>query len=183
VSLESVAALVVRVGLVILFLPFSALDKILGFKQAVGQAQEVFKPYALAATVLLCGLAIEVLCSFGVVTGVADRACALILAGYCVATAVLYKRFWAPGDSWVSTNGKGRALFWDFLKNLSLGAGFLLIVVGTDGSGLRPFLEAPLSSSHPYRGNPCVIRVLNRQCPIGICTSIATEVADSNSAR
>jgi len=154
VSLESVAAFAVRVGLVTLFLPFGALDKIFGFKQAVGQAQEVFKPYALAATVLLCGLIIEVLCSFGVVTGVADRACALILAGYCVATAVLYKRFWAPGDFWVNANGKGRALFWDFLKNLSLGAGFLVIVVGTDGSGLRLFLHAPLSSSHPYRSNP-----------------------------
>jgi putative oxidoreductase len=183
VSHESVAAFVVRVGLVILFLPFSALDKILGFRQAVGQAQEVFKPYALAVTVLLCGLVIEVLCSFGVVSGVADRACALILAGYCVATAALYKRFWAPGDFWLNANGKGRALFWDFLKNLSLGAGFLLLVVGTDGSGLHPFLEAPLSSSHPYRGNPCVIRVQNRQCPIGICMSIATGLADSNSAR
>ena len=151
VSLESVAALVVRVGLVILFMPFSALDKIFGFKHAVGQAQEVFKPRALAAAVLVCGLAIEVLCSIGILTGVADRACALVIAGYCVATAVLYKRFWAPGDFWDDANGKGRALFWDFLKNLSLGAGFLLIVAGTDGSGLRPFLHAPLSSSQPYR--------------------------------
>ncbi len=152
-SLETIAELLVRVGLVILFLPFSALDKILGFKQAIGQAQEVFKPYALAAAVLLSGLFIEIFCSFGVVTGVADRACALILAGYCVATAVLFKRFWAPGDFWVDANGTGRALFWDFLKNLSLAAGFLLIVVGTDGTGLSPFLHAPLSSSHPYRGN------------------------------
>jgi putative oxidoreductase len=149
-----VAEFVVRVGLVILFLPFSALDKIFGFEQAVRQAQEIFKPHALAAAVILCGLTIEVLCSLGVVTGVADRACALMLSAYCVTTAVLYKRFWAPGDFWVDANGKGRNLFWDFLKNLSLGAGFLLIVVGTDGSGLRAFLQAPSSSSHPYRGNP-----------------------------
>jgi putative oxidoreductase len=146
--------LAVRVGLVMLFLPFSALDKIFGFTQAVGQAQEVFKPHSLAAVVLLCGLAIEIVCSLGVVTGVADRACAFILAGYCAATAVLYKRFWSAGDFWSDTQGKGRALFWDFLKNLSLGAGFLLIVVGTDGSGLRPFLQAPLSSGHPYRSHP-----------------------------
>jgi len=116
----------------------------------VGQAQEVFKPHGLAVAVLLCGLAIELACSLGVVAGVADRACALLLAGYCAATAVLYKRFWAPGDFWSDAGGKGRSLFWDFLKNLSLGAGFLLIVVGTDGSSLRPFLAAPLSSSHPY---------------------------------
>jgi putative oxidoreductase len=150
VTPESLAEFVVRAGLVILFLPFSALDKIFGFRQAIGQAQEVFRSYALAAVVLLCGLAIEIFCSFGIMTGVADRACALILAGYCAATAVLYKRFWSPGDFWSDAVGRGRALFWDFLKNFSLGAGFLLIVVGSDGSGLRPFLHSPLSSSHPY---------------------------------
>ena len=66
-------------------------------------------------------------------------------------TALLYKRFWAQGDFWADPGGKGRGLFWDFLKNLSLGAGFLLIVVGTDGSGLAPFLAHPFASSHPYR--------------------------------
>ena len=152
-STESLTAFVVRLGLVMLFLPFSALDKTFGFKQAVIQAQEVFRPRVLAAAVLLCGLAVEIFCSLGVVTGVGDRLCSFILAGYCAATAVLYKRFWAAGDFWTQANGKGRGLFWDFLKNLSLGAGFLLIVVGTDGSGLRPFLEAPLSSSYPYRSH------------------------------
>ena len=149
-SRASLAALFVRLGLVVLFLPFSALDKIFGFKNALGQARQVFKPCAFGTAVLLCGLAIEIVCSLGIVTGVADRASAFVLAGYCAATAVLYKRFWTPGDFWSDANGKGRGLFWDFLKNLSLGAGFLVIVVGTDGSGLTPFLAAPLSSSHPY---------------------------------
>ncbi len=152
-SPESAAAFCVRFGLVVLFMPFSALDKIFGFRHAVSQAQEVFKPYPLAAMVLICGLLIEVFCSIGVVSGVADRACALIFAGYCTATALFYKRFWVPRDFWIDANGKGRALFWDFLKNLSLGAGFLLIVVGTDGSGLHPFLKDPLSSSQPYRSS------------------------------
>ena len=150
----AVAAAVVRYGLVLLFLPFSALDKVLNFGGAVRQAQEVFRPRPLATAVLVMGLAIEVFCSLGVVTGIADRAAAFVLAGYCAATAVLYKRFWAPGDFWADPNGKGRGLFWDFLKNLSLGAGFLLIVVGTDGRGLQPFLDAPLASSHPYRNTP-----------------------------
>jgi putative oxidoreductase len=151
VSGEAIAALLVRFGLVMLFMPFSALDKILGFGHAVGQAQQVFKPHALAVSVLLCGLAIEILCTLGVLTGIADRACALVLAGYCIATAVLYKRFWTQGDFWSNSDGNGRALFWDFLKNLSLGAGFMIIVVGLDGSSLYPFLEAPFASSHPYR--------------------------------
>ena len=150
----SIAALTVRLGLVVLFLPFSALDKLLGFKDAVAQARQVFKPYGLAAAVLMCGLGIEIVCSLGIVTGFADRACALIVAGYCAATAVLYKPFWAQGDFWSDAGGKGRGLFWDFLKNLSLGAGFLLIVVGTDGSGLGSFLASPLASSHPYGDHP-----------------------------
>jgi putative oxidoreductase len=153
VNSAATAALIVRLGLVMLFMPFSALDKILGFNHAVGQAQEVFKPRAIAASVLLCGLALEVFCSLGVVTGFADRTCALVLAGYCAATAVLYKRFWAQGDFWSRHDGKGRSLFWDFLKNLSLGAGFLVIVVGADGSGLDRFLDAPFASSHPYRSD------------------------------
>jgi len=133
-----------------LFLPFSALDKVLGFGHALGQAREVFKASSIAALVLLCGLGIEVFMSLGVVTGIADRACALALCAYCAATALLFKRFWAQGDFWAKPDGKGRALFWDFLKNLSLGAGFLLIVIGANGSGLAQFVAHPLSSSHPY---------------------------------
>lgn len=153
-SSAAAAAFGVRCGLVLLFLPFSALDKVMGFGNAVKQAEEVFRPRSLATAVLLTGLAIEVFCTLGVVTGVADRACAFIIAGYCAATAVLFKRFWAPGDFWSDPGGKGRTLFWDFLKNLSLGAGFLLLVVGTNGSGLETFLQHPLASTHPYGGHP-----------------------------
>jgi len=149
-SEASLLELAVRCGLVLLFLPFSALDKILGFEGAVRQAQEVFTSRRVASVVLLCGLGIEIFMSLGVVTGIADRACALVIAGYCAATAVLFKRFWAQGDFWAAGDGKGRALFWDFLKNLSLGAGFLLILAGTNGSGVQPFLAHPLASSHPY---------------------------------
>ncbi|MEO8937357.1 MAG: DoxX family protein [Burkholderiaceae bacterium] len=153
-STAATAALIVRLALVLLFIPFSALDKVLGFENAVHQAQQVFKPRGLAIVVLLCGLAIELVCSTGVVFGVSDRAAALVLAGYCVATAILYKDFWNQGDFWSNSVGKGRSLFWDFLKNVSLGAGFLIIVVGTDGSQLRAFVDAPLASSHPYRSHP-----------------------------
>ncbi|RZI76845.1 MAG: DoxX family membrane protein [Pseudomonas sp.] len=148
-----VAAFLVRCVMVLLFLPFSALDKLLGFGHAVGQARQVFQPRWLARGVVLAGLAIEVVCSLGVVTGVADRAAAFVIVGYCVATALLFKRFWAPGDFWSNPDGQGRGLFWDFLKNLALGAGFLLLVVGTDGSGLQPFLDAPFASSQPYRSH------------------------------
>lgn len=147
---DTIAALIVRYGIVMLFLPFSALDKILSFDHAVEQAQEVFAPRSLAIAVLMVGLLIETVCCAAIVIGIADRAAAFVVAGYCAATAVLYKQFWKPGDFFADPGGKARTLFWDFLKNLSLGAGFLLLIIGTDGSGLQPFLAAPFASSHPY---------------------------------
>jgi putative oxidoreductase len=154
VSAAAIVALLVRCGMVMLFLPFSALDKILGFDSAVKQAQEVFAARGIATIVLLCGLAIEIFMSAGVVSGIADRACAVVMAVYCAATAILFKRFWQPGDFWMTGDSKGRALFWDFLKNISLGAGFLLITIGSNGSGLEQFLAQPFASSHPYAEHP-----------------------------
>ena len=149
-STAGIVALVVRYGLVMLFLPFSAFDKIFSFDHAVKQARQVFTPRPLAVAVLMTGLFIEIVCTLGIVTGIADRACAFLVAGYCATTAVLYKRFWEPGDFFADPGGKARTLFWDFFKNLSLGAGFLLLIVGPDGSGFQPFLDAPFASSHPY---------------------------------
>lgn len=149
-TIAAIVAVVVRYGLVLLFLPFSALDKTFGFDHAVKQAQSILKPRPIAIAMILIGLFVEIVCSLGVVTGIADRVCAFVIAGYCATTAILYKQFWAQGDFWSDADGKGRTLLWDFLKNLSLGAGFLLIVVGTDGAGLAPFLQAPFASSHPY---------------------------------
>jgi putative oxidoreductase len=151
ISLGIVLTLAVRVGLVLLFLPFSALDKLLNFKGAVAQAGEVTPSRALAAGLIVAGLCVEVFMSLGVVTGVADRACAFILAGYCAVTALIWKQFWKPGDFWASSTGKARSLFWDFLKNFALGAGFLLITFGTDATSTARFLAHPTLSSHPYR--------------------------------
>jgi putative oxidoreductase len=65
-------------------------------------------------------------------------------------TAVLWKQFWKPGDFWSSNTGQGRMLFWDFLKNFALGAGFLLITFGTNAASVEHFLAHPQWSSHPY---------------------------------
>ena len=149
-TLQIGIALAVRCGLVILFFPASALDKIFDFNGAVRQASQIFRSRPIAAGSILAGLLIEIFMPLGVVTGVADRLAALVLAGYCAATAVLFKRFWQPGDFWRRGDSQGRDLFWDFLKNLSLASGFLLITVGGDGAGLHPFLAHPLASSRPY---------------------------------
>jgi putative oxidoreductase len=147
-SIGLVAA--IRIVLVLLFLPFSALDKILNFRGAVAQARQAVPNTTVATGLIFVGLFVEVFMSLGVITGIADRACAFVLAGYCGVTALLWKRFWKPGDFWSSNNGQGRTLFWDFLKNFALGAAFLLITFGTDAASVRLFFADPLSSSHPY---------------------------------
>ena len=98
VSLQIAIALVIRIVLVVLFLPFSAADKIFNFSGAVAQAREAAPSRAVAIALIVCGLLVEIFMSLGVVTGIADRACAFVLAGYCAATALFWKQFWKPGD-------------------------------------------------------------------------------------
>jgi len=124
------------------------LDKLLNFRGAVGQAREI-APAGLAVLLIVAGLSIEILMPIFILTGIADRAAALIMAGYCMVTALLWKQFWKTGDFWQGGDSKGRGLFWDFLKNCSLAGGFLVLVVGAHGS-IGTFLANPFASSHPY---------------------------------
>lgn len=140
-----------RLLLVLLFLPFSALDKILNFSGARAQASETGAGPGLATALVLLGLAVELFMSLAILIGVADRAAACVLAGYCCVTALLWKQFWVPGDFWASATGKGRTLFWDFLKNFALAGGFLILALGTNSSAVHRFFEHPFASSHPYR--------------------------------
>jgi putative oxidoreductase len=91
-----------------------------------------------------------VFCSLAIITGIADRAGALILAIYCVATAILFKEFWTLHDFWAKGPSKSRDLLWDFLKNLSLAGGILLITFGNGPVDIKDFLANPLGSTHPY---------------------------------
>ncbi len=86
--------------------------------------------------------------SLGILTGIADRFAAFVLAGYCGVTALLWKQFWKPGDFW--SGGKGRELFWDFWKNLALAGGFLLVTFGTGAATVETFVSHPFASSKPY---------------------------------
>ena len=148
--LSTFIEIVVRCLLVALFLPFSALDKILNFKQAVGQASEAAANRGLAITLILAGLCIEIVMSAAILTGIADRLAALVLAGYCMLTALLWKQFWKKPDFKLQGASLGRDTFWDFLKNLALAGGFLMLAFGSTATGVHAFLSAPFSSSHPY---------------------------------
>jgi len=148
--LSVVVIVCVRVLLVLLFLPFSALDKLLNFRQAVAQASHVVAVPLIATVFIAAGFCIEIAMSIAILTGFADRLAALVMAGYCIITAILWKRFWKEPDFRLRGIGGGREVFWDFLKNLALAGGFLLLTFGTDASGVGRFLDHPLMSSHPY---------------------------------
>jgi putative oxidoreductase len=150
ILLSVVVAFAVRAVLVMLFLPFSALDKILNFRQAVGQAAEAIPSRFLATIAIFAGLGVEVLMSLAILAGIADRMAALILAGYCIVTALLWKQFWKQPDFRLKGASRGRDVFWDFLKNLALAGGFLVLAFGSNATGFRHFLVHPLASSHPY---------------------------------
>ena len=151
-SVDMLSVLAVRYLLVMLFFPFSALDKILNFRGAVGQAAQM-APRRLAVLLILAGLFVEIVMPVCILSGYADRLAGLVMAGYCVVTALLWKQFWATGDFWRGGDSAGRGLFWDFLKNFSLAGGFLLLVVGAQG-GVFSLLHHPFASSHPYDRGP-----------------------------
>lgn len=143
-------AVAVRCLLVMLFLPFSALDKILNAKQAVDQAADAVRTRWVARLFIVLGFGIEVVMSLAILTGVADRLAAFILAGYCLVTALLWKQFWKSPDFRLKGASRGREIFWDFLKNGAVAGGLLLLAFGTDASGVRNLWNHPLASTRPY---------------------------------
>jgi putative oxidoreductase len=148
--LSIVIAFAARALLVMLFLPFSALDKIINFRQAVDQASEAATNRLLAVILVFAGFSVEFFMSLAILTGVADRMAAFVLASYCIITALLWKQFWKTPDFRLRGISRGRDVFWDFLKNLALAGGFLALAFGASASGFEKFIAHPLASSHPY---------------------------------
>lgn len=157
-TLSIVLTVAVRYLLVVLFFPFSALDKVLNFRGAVAQCREVVPARGAAKVMIFAGLMVEIVMPLGILTGVADRLAALVLAGYCAVTALLWKRFWRQGDFWRPGVSKGRDLFWDFLKNFSLAGGFLLIALGATTQGISVLIAHPDWSTHPYQASEKEVR-------------------------
>jgi putative oxidoreductase len=149
-TLGIVVTFVIRLLLVVLFFPFSALDKILNFRGAVAQARQSVKIEVLAKLFIVGGLCVEIFMPLAILTGVADRPAALVLAGYCCITALLWKQFWKPGDFFHAGQSQARDLFWDFLKNFSLAGGFLLLAFGATAQQTNDFFTRPLLSTQPY---------------------------------
>jgi putative oxidoreductase len=140
-----------RCLLVLLFLPFSALDKVLNFSAAEAQAATAIGDRTLSRLAIIAGFCIEIVMSLGILSGIADRAAALVLAAYCAVTALLWKQFWRGGDFRLRGPSPGRDKFWDFLKNFALAGGFLSLTFAGHAAGVGEFLHHPFDSSHPYR--------------------------------
>jgi putative oxidoreductase len=160
--LNIVLVAISRCLLVLLFLPFSALDKVLNFGEAETQASVAFHNRTLSRLAILSGLCIEVFMSLAIVCGIADRAAALVLAAYCAATALLWKQFWKSGDFRLQGPSRARDTFWDFLKNFALAGGFLSLTFAGHAAGVGDFLHHPFASSHPYR-------TLASADPVAVC--------------
>ncbi|HZX71663.1 MAG TPA: DoxX family protein [Rhodanobacter sp.] len=149
-----VVSFLIRVALVALFLPFSAMDKLLNPEAAVAQAQGNVKSRRLSWILVGAGLFVEVVMSLAILTGFLDRLAAVILAGYCMVTALLWKQFWKTDDFRLKGPSKGREVFWDFLKNFAVAGGFLVLATGGSAYGVSHLILHPLSSSHPYSSVP-----------------------------
>lgn len=154
--LSLVVSFLIRISLVALFLPFSALDKVLNTRASVQQAQASVHSRTLAPILIGAGMFVEVVMSLAVLTGYFDRLAAVILAGYCAVTALLWKQFWNTGDFRLKGPSKGREVFWDFLKNFAVAGGFLILATGGTAFGVKYLVSHPLSSSHPYSSAPLV---------------------------
>lgn len=136
--------LLARICLVVLF-PFSALDKIVYWKDALKQAESSFVPGG--AVLVVIAIVIELLAPACIVLGWHDRLAAFVLAGFCVVTAVLYHPFWSFADFWTPGDSKGRRHFWDFLKNFGLAGGLLLVVIMAGFVPVTRVIRQPLSSA------------------------------------
>lgn len=127
-----------RLCLIALF-PFSALDKVMNWSQALKQANS--GPLPGGPALLTAAIVVESVTPVCIVTGRHDRTAASLLAAFCVATAVLYHPFWKYDDLLDKGKSKGREDLWDFLKNFGLVGGLLMVVFAPNAEPVRPTLR------------------------------------------
>lgn len=125
-SLQAFAP-VARVFLVLMF-PFSAIDKMIHWDDALKQANSTILPGG--AILLVASIALELIAPVCIVLDWHARVAALLLAAFCIVTALLYHPFWKHGDFWRQGDSVDRTHFWDFTKNFGLAGGFLLVAMG-----------------------------------------------------
>jgi putative oxidoreductase len=140
---------IARFCLVVMF-PLSGYDKIVHWDAAMAQTRSA--PLPGARWMLIAAILVEIAAPVCIVLAWHDRLAAILLAGFCVVTALLYHPFWKFPDFW-SKDATGRSHLWDFLKNFGLIGGLLLVVIGGVPVPALYAASHPLSNA-PYAAQP-----------------------------
>jgi putative oxidoreductase len=111
--------------LIVGIFPFSFLDKVINWDNALKQATSSWLPGGPA--LLILAMAVELITPPMIVLGFYDGIAAFILAGYCAVTAVVYHAFWTYPRFW-SPQSEGYPHVWDFLKNFGLVGGLIFVM-------------------------------------------------------
>lgn len=105
--------------------PFSFIDKVINWNNALEQANSSWLPGG--PILLILAMAVELLTPPMIVFGFYDGIAAFILAGYCAVTAIVYHAFWTYPRFW-SPQSEGYPHIWDFFKNFGLVGGLIFVM-------------------------------------------------------
>lgn len=129
------AAPVIAKILIVLIFPFSGIDKIINWKAALKQANSSFMPGG--AILLRLAQIVEFVTPVCIVFNWYAGLAAIVLAGYCAITGILYHNFWSYPRFW-SADSEGYPHIWDFFKNFAIVGGCICIILGSE---VVPFLQ------------------------------------------
>lgn len=135
--INDAAPIVAKIFIVIIF-PFSALDKVINWRSALEQANSSFLPGG-AVLLVLAGI-VEVVTPICIVFNCYAGWAAVVLAGYCAVTALLYHNFWSYPRFWAA-DSDGHPHVWDFFKNFAIVGGCIYIIMA---SSVLPEVESEL---------------------------------------
>ncbi len=143
--INDAAPVIAKVCIVLIF-PFSGLDKIINWPSALKQANSSFLPGG--PVLLVLAMIVEFVAPVCIVFDWYAGWAAVVLAGYCALTAVLYHNFWSYPRFWVA-GSEGSPHVWDFFKNFAIVGGCILVVLGSDAVAEVEEIVEP-SSALPY---------------------------------
>lgn len=117
---HDLTSLIARLLIAPLFIVFG-FEKITGYASSAGYMEA----YGLPSILLPLAIVVELGGGLAILLGVFSRWAALALAGFCLATALVFHTVWS-GDG-------GQAQFTSFMKNLGLAGGLLLLFANGPG--------------------------------------------------
>ena len=119
-STHDLTTLAARILISSLFIVFG-FEKITGYSSSVGYMES----YGLPGVLLPLAIAAELGGGLAILLGVYARWAALALAAFCIVTALVFHTAWA-GEG-------GQGQFINFMKNLALAGGLLLLYANGPG--------------------------------------------------